>query len=77
MSLSVALRVARYRLAVTIAFAFAFFFAVLENLSLLIFQACLATLRRANSSIIAVNAVVAPQRWIDLVVNPDIDILLA
>jgi hypothetical protein len=48
-----------------------------QNLSWAIWQACLASLTKANSNIISVNAVVAPQEWIDLVLTPDVDILMA
>ncbi|KAE9366390.1 hypothetical protein N431DRAFT_472934 [Stipitochalara longipes BDJ] len=48
-----------------------------ENLARAIWQACFASLTKANSSIILVNAIVAPQQWIDLVTMPDVDILIA
>ena len=48
-----------------------------QNLSWAIWQACFASLAKANFNIILVNAVVAPQQWIDLVIMPDVDILMA
>jgi hypothetical protein len=45
-----------------------------QNLSWAIWQACFASLTKANSNIISVNA---PQQWIDLVIMPDVDIFMA
>ncbi|EWZ77646.1 hypothetical protein FOXG_17247 [Fusarium oxysporum f. sp. lycopersici 4287] len=47
-----------------------------QNPLLVVLEACFTSLVKANASIIAANALVVPQQWIDIVTMPDVDILI-